>query len=102
MAFDIGPASRGPTSASGIALEELKAEMVNDGYYRFCDLTALAVQALDKSPTLVERLRKRFPLVLLDEAQDTSGEQLALLSRLFQADVAYQKARRSEPNTLRR
>ena len=80
-----------PNSPSGIALEELKAELVNDGYYRFCDLTALAVQALEKCPAVVDRVRRRFPLVLLDEAQDTNGEQLALLNRLFSADVAYQR-----------
>ena len=80
-----------PPSASGIALEELKAELVNDGYYRFCDLTALAIQALDKCPSLLQRLRKRFPLVLLDEAQDTNGEQLALLNQLFGEGVAYQR-----------
>lgn len=81
----------GPDSASGAALEELKAELVNDGYYRFSDLTALALQALEKCPAVVERIRRRFPLVLLDEAQDTNGEQLALLNRLFAADVAYQR-----------
>lgn len=81
----------GPDSPSGAALEELKAELVYDGYYRFCDLTALAIQALEKCPAIVERIRRRFPLVLLDEAQDTNGEQLALLNRLFAADVAYQK-----------
>jgi len=81
----------GPNSASGAALEELKAELVNDGYYRFCDLTALAVQALDKCPAVVDRIRKRFPLVLLDEAQDTNGVQRALLNRLFATGVAYQK-----------
>lgn len=81
----------GPNTASGVALEELKAELVNDGYYRFRDLTALAVQALEKCPAVVERIRRRFPIVLLDEAQDTNGEQLALLNRLFAADVAYQR-----------
>jgi hypothetical protein len=80
-----------PNSASGAALEELKAELVNDGYYRFRDLTALAVQALEKCPAVVERIRRRFPLVLLDEAQDTNGEQLALLNRLFAANVVYQR-----------
>ncbi len=80
-----------PPSASGIALEELKAELVNNGYYRFCDLTALAYQAIEKYPALAERLRNRFPLVLLDEAQDTNGEQLALLARLFGEGVAYQR-----------
>ncbi len=81
----------GPDTAPGRALEELKAELVNDGYYRFCDLTALAVQALEQCPGLVERIRRRFPLVLLDEAQDTNGEQLALLNHLFGAGVAYQR-----------
>lgn len=81
----------GPDSPSGAALEELKAELVYDGYYRFCDLTGLAIQALEKRPAIVERIRRRFPLVLLDEAQDTNGEQLALLNRLFAADVAYQR-----------
>lgn len=80
-----------PNSSSGIALEELKAELVNDGYYRFCDLTTLAIQAIERYPALVGRIRKRFPLVLLDEAQDTNGEQLALLGRLFDTGVAYQR-----------
>lgn len=81
----------GPHSQSGAALEELKAELVSDGYYRFCDLTALANQALEKCPALIERIRRRFPIVLLDEAQDTNGEQLTLLNHLFAADVAYQR-----------
>jgi len=80
-----------PPSASGVALEELKAELVNDGYYRFCDMTALAIQAIERCPALVERIRMRFPLVLLDEAQDTNGEQLALLTRLFGEAVVYQR-----------
>jgi DNA helicase-2/ATP-dependent DNA helicase PcrA len=80
-----------PNSTSGAELEELKAELVNDGYYRFRDLTSMAIQAIEKCPALVERIRMRFPLVLLDEAQDTNGEQLALLNRLFAAGVAYQR-----------
>lgn len=82
------PRSGGPV---GDALQELKAEITNDGYYRFADMTALAYQAIEKCPQLVDRIRKRFPLVLLDEAQDTNGAQLALLERLFGHDVAYQK-----------
>ena len=81
----------GPQSQSGIALEELKAEIVNDGFYRFADMTVLANQAIEKYPRLIERIRKRFPLVLLDEAQDTNGAQLALLDRLFGEGIAYQR-----------
>jgi len=81
----------GPHTISGIELEELKAEIVNDGFYRFADMTAIAYQAIERCPSLIERVRKRFPLVLLDEAQDTNGLQLALLDRLFGEGVAYQK-----------
>ena len=76
---------------TGNALEELKAEIVNAGFYRFGDMTALAFQALEKYPELIDRIRSRFPLVLLDEAQDTNGDQLALLNRIFSDGVAYQR-----------
>lgn len=81
----------GPHTVSGAELEELKAEIVNDGFYRFSDMTAIALQAVNKCPALLERVRRRFPIVLLDEAQDTSGAQLELLDRLFSEGVAYQK-----------
>ena len=81
----------GPHTNSGRELEELKAEIVKDGFYRFADMTALANQAVATCPALVERIRKRFPLVLLDEAQDTNGAQLALLDRLFGDGTAYQR-----------
>jgi hypothetical protein len=81
----------GPQTNSGTELEELKAEIVNDGFYRFADMTAIALQAINKCPVLLDRVRRRFPLVLLDEAQDTNGAQLELLDRLFSEGVAYQK-----------
>lgn len=81
----------GAHTHSGIELEELKAELVNAGFYRFGDMTVLANRGLDTCPHLIERLRMRFPLVLLDEAQDTHGLQLALLSRLFSEGTAYQR-----------
>ena len=81
----------GAQTNSGRELEELKAEIVKDGFYRFADMTALAHQAIEKCPALIERIRKRFPLVLLDEAQDTNGAQLELLDRLFGEGVAYQR-----------
>lgn len=78
-------------SGAGDALQELKAELVNDGIFRYGDMTTLARQALAKHPNLTERVRARFPIVLLDEAQDTSGDQLALLQNLFAEGVAFQR-----------
>lgn len=42
----------GTTTTCMRSLEELEADFINDGYYRFCDLTALAVQALEKRPAV--------------------------------------------------
>ena len=82
----------GPHTECGGELEELKASLANSGMFRFADMTALAIKALAASPTLQERLRQRFPLVILDEAQDTNGPQLKLLQRLFgDGHVAFQR-----------
>jgi DNA helicase-2/ATP-dependent DNA helicase PcrA len=82
----------GPTTDCGGELEELKAELVNDGNFRFGDMTTLACKALNVCPSLADRLCQRFLLVLLDEAQDTNGPQLKLLNRIFGEDVvAFQR-----------
>ncbi len=82
----------GPETHCGKALAKLKAEMVAAGLYRYADMTALAHRALETTPSLAARLRARFPLVILDEAQDTHGDQLRLLERLFKhADGTFQR-----------
>lgn len=86
------PRQEGAHTKCGNELEQLKAELVNRGIYRFGDMITLANRALDQSPNLSDRLRRRFPLVLLDEAQDTTGSQLQILNTLFgDGAVAYQK-----------
>lgn len=76
----------------GKALESLKASMVKSGLYRYADMTALAWRALRENPALAERLRDRFPLVILDEAQDTHGDQLRLLEHVFkQGGATFQR-----------
>ncbi len=82
----------GAETPCGIALGQLKAAMVKAGVYRYADMTALAWRALKDNPELAGRLRARFPLVLLDEAQDTHGEQLRLLEHVFKrAGTAFQR-----------
>lgn len=86
------PRQHGPTTDCGQELSELKSELVNRGLFRFGDMTVLACRAIDACPAILERLRQRFPMVLLDEAQDTSGGQLRLLDRIFgNGVVAYQR-----------
>ena len=82
----------GADTDCGKALASLKAAMVRSGLYRYADMTALAWRALRENPALADRLRDRFPLVMLDEAQDTNGEQLRLLEHLFKhEDAAFQR-----------
>ena len=56
------------------------------GLIEFSDQLALAVETLRRSADAVRVLRARTPVVLLDEVQDTSVGQTALLSMLFQGN----------------
>lgn len=78
----------GADTNCGKALAKLKASMIRSGLYRYADMTALAWRAVRENPSLAERLRDRFPLVILDEAQDTNGDQLRLLELIFKHDAA--------------
>lgn len=78
----------GADTNCGKALAKLKASMVKSGLYRYADMDALAWRALRENPALAERLRYRFPLVILDEAQDTHGEPLRLLEHVFKGGKA--------------
>ncbi len=80
------PRQHGPDTPCGKALAHLKASMVRSGLYRYADMTALARRALANTPGLADRLRARFPLVILDEAQDTHGASLELLEQIFKQD----------------
>lgn len=59
------------------------AEKRRRGVLEFSDQLALAVDTLRRSPDAVRVLRRRTPVVLLDEVQDTSVGQTVLLSMLF-------------------
>lgn len=60
--------------------EQLKLDR---GVVEFSDQVRLAIQAIEEVPQVRDDLRERFPIVLLDEYQDTSVMQVRLLSTLF-------------------
>jgi DNA helicase-2/ATP-dependent DNA helicase PcrA len=70
-------------TASYKELFALKEELTSDGCFSYADTTALALMYLEKYPRLREALCRRFPIVLVDEAQDTEEQQAELLDRLF-------------------
>ncbi|MEO6827018.1 MAG: ATP-dependent DNA helicase [Microbacteriaceae bacterium] len=63
--------------------ERFSAEKRRQGFVEFSDQVALALTVCEKIPEVVERYRGRYPVVILDEYQDTSVVQTRLLSRLF-------------------
>lgn len=66
---------------------EFAAEKARRGVIEFSDQLALAVHTISRSTDAIHMLRARWPFVLLDEVQDTSYAQTALLSQLFSAST---------------
>lgn len=58
-------------------------ETAREGYHCYDDLFIWAHDMINKLPYLVDVVRDRFPLLFVDEAQDNSEEQSAILHRIF-------------------
>ena len=58
-------------------------ETSEQGYFCFDEMFVWANQLLDRNPGVAADLRRRFPLVFIDEAQDNSELQSAILHRIF-------------------
>jgi len=73
----------GPDAPTHAVLLGIKRELTAQGVFRFADMFAFAEKVLQLHPQLKDRLSRRFPLVFVDEMQDTSWAQEVLLQRLF-------------------
>jgi len=65
-------------------LVEAKNKMLNGGFATYRDIECLAIKALseEKYRHFVHLLANRYPLIIIDECQDLSEEQLAILQIL--------------------
>lgn len=70
---------------------DIKQTLTNQGIYRYADMFAFAERLLVKSLHIRDRLSTRFPLVFIDEMQDTSWEQEHLLRLIFDDSVVIQR-----------
>ncbi|WP_175393590.1 UvrD-helicase domain-containing protein [Rhodococcus globerulus] len=57
------------------------------GFYRYDDILTLGSLFAQSSPTVARALRFRFPVVLIDEMQDTSPEQDQIIQAVFSDDI---------------
>lgn len=76
----------------GTWLHEFKLQILRDGFLCFDDAYMLAERYLETVPRIATILRRRFPLVFVDEMQDMNARQHDLLERLFfDAACGYQR-----------
>lgn len=73
----------GPDTASGLQFVALKHALGDRGIFRYSDMFALAHQYLARNASLTESLRWRFPMVIIDEMQDTRKIEEDLLNPVF-------------------
>jgi len=81
----------GPDTDSGRHLRLVKQQLAREGIFRHIDMFAYAERALEVAPRLTALLARRFPLVMMDEMQDTSPAQTALLTKAFGAGAVVQR-----------
>jgi hypothetical protein len=93
-----------PAAPAGInddqwaVLLRAKGEAVRRGLWYYADMFAWAERLLAKHAKVAEFARWRFPAVFLDEAQDTSELQGALLNRIFPTSACDLRQRFGDSN----
>jgi len=73
-----------PTYRNALAAVE---ESITAGYYTYRELLLYAYEAMKEKPEIEKAVSSRFPIVLIDEAQDTDGLQEQLLDMAFKHSV---------------
>lgn len=73
------------------SLMNLKRMLTAAGIFRHRDMFAYADLALKTCPNLVDVVYRRFPMVFIDEMQDTSWDQESFLNRIFDGKSVMQR-----------
>lgn len=74
-----------------LALQTAKDELIQAGVFSYADALAVALYGLRICPAVAASVARRFPLVILDEAQDTGTEALAILDEIQKAGSTLQR-----------
>lgn len=72
-------------------LRRVKAQVLAQGVYSFADMVSLAKRCVGQCPPLAAAIAKRFPLVFIDETQDTASAHLDLLEEIFRGRSTVQR-----------
>lgn len=88
----------GPDSQSGRDLQGIKDAASRAGLFRYDDMFAWAQRLADMFPQAMDLARRRFPVVFMDEAQDTSELQSSTLNLFFPPGACKLRHRFGDPN----
>lgn len=70
------------------AIRKVCKESAAEGYFCYDEMFMWAHDLMNRVPSVIKIIRDRFPLLLLDEAQDTKEEQASILHRIFSDGAA--------------
>jgi DNA helicase-2/ATP-dependent DNA helicase PcrA len=90
------PRSLAPLDGLGVgtptyaALQAVKRSLNARGFFSYADMMAIANHALTNVSGLAQALAGRFPMLVLDEAQDTSSEAFQMLHAVRDAGAVLQ------------
>jgi len=80
-------------------IQEVCRNSVQEGHFCYDEMFVWAGDMMDKVPEITEVIRQRFPILFIDEAQDTNEEQSAILYRIFmKGNGAVVRQRFGDPN----
>lgn len=73
----------GPLTPTHQAIVAARRASSEQGYFCFDEMFVWANEFIEKCPDIIMTLRQRYPIVFIDEAQDNSEAQSALLHLIF-------------------
>ncbi|MEX2745590.1 UvrD-helicase domain-containing protein [Rhizobium mongolense] len=78
-------------------LLKIKERLQQEGAFFFSEMYVYGEEIIARSPHLVEAVRHRFPIVMIDEMQDVQGFQDGLINAIF-SDAAVRLQRFGDPD----
>ncbi len=88
----------GPDAATYQTLAKIKRRAAEAGFWRYDDMFAWAERLASQCPEAIQFVRQRFPVVFIDEMQDTSELQNRILAALFPAEACVIRQRFGDSN----
>ncbi|GAA4129532.1 UvrD-helicase domain-containing protein [Aminobacter aganoensis] len=92
------PGNPGEQTDSYKSMKAAKNAAIKNGFLFYSEMYAIADQLLVSNPAVAEAIRHRFPIVLVDEMQDTSRYQDEFLSRIFPNDAGIKFQKVGDPD----